>query len=120
VLAFGHDGEGRSLIGALAYPDSGQGIIAAVAIEIGVIMSYKKHVPWAITDSAFVGVVTDFTRLTTHGEIELCVKQSTSEKVKRMISEVRVADHCTPAEAGSLKGKSLWCLNYGDVGSAAL
>ena len=80
VLAFGHDGEGRSLIGALAYPDSGQGIIAAVAIEIGVIMSYKKHVPWAITDSAFVGVVTDFTRLTTHGEIELCVKQSTSQK----------------------------------------
>ena len=83
-------------------------------------MSYKKHVPWAITNNAFVGVVTDFTRLTTHGEIELCVKQSTSEKVKRMISEVRVADHCTPAKAGSLKGKSLWCLNYGDVGSAAL
>ena len=120
VLAFGYDGEGRSLIGALAYPDSGQGIIAAIAIEIGVIMSYKKHVPWAITDNAFVGVVTDFTRLTTDGEIELCVKPSTSEKVKRRISEVRAANACTPSTAGSLKGKSLWCLNYGGVGSVAL
>jgi len=27
VLAFGYDGEGRSLIGALAFPYSGQGII---------------------------------------------------------------------------------------------
>ena len=75
-------------------------------------MSYKKHVPWAITDSAFVGVVTDFTRLTTEGEIELCVKPSTSKKVVRVIAEVRSANRCTPSTAGSLKGKSLWCLNY--------
>ena len=55
-----------------------------------------------------------------HGEIELCVKESTAEKVAGIIGDAKLNNRLSDRQAGKLKGKILWCTTYGGIGSAAL
>ena len=83
-------------------------------------LEHAKHLPWAVCGNPFIGVVTDFTKLPSHGEIEMSVKPTTVTKVRELVAKHRAAQLLTPTEAGALRGKSQWCFSYGGIGNVAL
>ena len=68
----------------------------------------------------FVGVVTEFTHLNSHGVIRLRIKEKTRLKILASIKIISEEDDLHPSKASTLGGQSNYVLCLGPVGHAQL
>ena len=96
-----------------------QNALRRLMAAFGYPFSEKKHVP-AAPANAFLGVITDFSRLEREGVVELGVSPRRKEKLAALCALALVS--LSPPEAEVLAGKIGWTLQwtFGKVGRAAL
>lgn len=94
---------------------SSQGMLWRMLLVLGSPLAIPKSVPWAPIFT-WIGVVTDCSRLVSHGELRLRCKPSTVQRAREMVGCALDEGALSPAQAGSLRGKLLWVWLYGKIG----
>jgi len=108
-----------SASGGLRRPGSSQGVLWAVGQLLHWTLSEAKFLPWSQVSTS-TGVVTDFSTLTSNGNILLRIKESTRTKALEAVLRALLRRSITPNEASSLASKLRWVLCLGLVGMGAL
>jgi hypothetical protein len=107
--------------GPTRFPASGQSMLWAAHDLLGFRpLKVEKSEPWSIGPCPFVGVTTDFSRMTSDGVILVAIKESTRAKALVMIAQARALGAIDPQQAASLYGKLRWVFCLGRLGVAAL
>ena len=81
----------------------------------------KKHEPPSELPT-FLGVVTDFSRIGSHGEMSVSIKQSRKDSIRDLAASI-LRDGCVSGpQASKLTGKARWmlCPCFGKVGIAVM
>jgi hypothetical protein len=100
---------------------SSQGALHYMAIKLNVSLTREpgKMVPWRV-DPTSCGVQTDLSRWSTHGIINMRVKESSRVKVIAMVTDVLQRGHVSVSLAESITGKLRYVMGcMGRVGLAA-
>ena len=100
---------------------SGQWALGALAALLGTPFSADKHAPPSESPT-FLGVVTDLSRVVSHGEICCSVTEARRSSVSALAQLVLDDDRISGACAAKLTGKARWmlCPCFGRVGIAVL
>lgn len=100
---------------------SGQAALGQLAALTGLPFAPKKHCPPSSVPT-FVGVVTDYRRVVSHGEFSVHVDPRRRASVLQLADEVLEADSVSHTRAAKLAGKMRWalCPCFGRVGLALL
>ena len=118
-FALGREDLSQPINSGLRFPGSSQGVYWALYSLLGFALAPEKHLPWSMVPT-FVGVVTDFTQMTSHGIIRLRIKDTTRLKIKASIETIFEENDLSPAKSASLVGQAQYIMCLGSVGRAQL
>lgn len=100
---------------------SGQRAMGAFAQLLGTPFAPSKHEAPS-EHPTFLGVVTDLSRVASHGEISVSVKQSRKDSIRDMAESILQEGCISGSQASKLTGKARWmlCPCFGKIGIAVL
>ena len=75
----------------------------------GFALDKDKHVRATVSENAFLGVVTDFSRISA-GRIFLRISPARRTKIIAMLSKILTDNSLSPAQASSVRGKLFFCM----------
>ena len=111
-----------AFVGEPAYAKgSGQWALGRVASATGLPFAPDKHRPPS-TRPIFVGVLTDYTKVVSHGELAVSVDPRRRKSVLKLADATLEQDALTRTQSAKLAGKMRWalCPCFGRVGLALL
>lgn len=91
--------------------DSGQCALHLVQDLTGFPLAPAKSKPPSLVRK-FLGIMTDFTRLQSHGEARLYVEKERAARITAVMTEARRAGHMSRRDAERLNGKLTFALSY--------